>query len=80
MGNCFKTQSQDDISCILREPSVQESGEQALGPPPPYQVSFVLVLTKFSLTSFILVVHNVPSLGVLIMKRKTAIYFETRNR
>lgn len=37
MGNCFKTQSQDDISCILREPSLPENGEQALGPPPPYQ-------------------------------------------
>ena len=51
MGNCFKTQSQDDISCILREPSVQESGEQSLGPPPPYQVSFVLIFDSHPQTT-----------------------------
>ncbi|XP_052776619.1 RING finger protein 11-like [Mya arenaria] len=36
MGNCLKAQSNDDIS-LLRGNENQESVEQALGPPPPYQ-------------------------------------------
>ncbi|KAL4236887.1 RING finger protein 11 [Mactra antiquata] len=36
MGNCLKAQSNDDIS-LLRGHDSQDSVEQALGPPPPYQ-------------------------------------------
>lgn len=41
MGNCFKAQNNDDIS-LLRGSEGQENVEQALGPPPPYQVCLFL--------------------------------------
>ncbi|WAR23363.1 hypothetical protein MAR_037032 [Mya arenaria] len=40
MGNCLKAQSNDDIS-LLRGNENQESVEQALGPPPPYQAWYL---------------------------------------
>lgn len=70
MGNCFKAQNNDDIS-LLRGSEGQESVEQALGPPPPYQACFVVSMfvlvstSRLSVSSFVISMFRMLHYNVL---------------